>query len=183
MPSREHVTIAALPVDPCIGAPLRVTFLLPFCALTSLAAAQHARAPAEHWSYRPVVRPAPPALADATWCRSPLDHFVLAAMQAQALRPSPPVDRALWLRRVSFDLTGLPPSPAEVTTFVSLWKAASSPEIRDEVYRTLVERLLASPHFGERWGRHWLDMARYADSNCFLGDGVRPNLQVSRLGD
>jgi len=147
---------------------LRVTFLLPFCALTSLAAAQHARAPAEHWSYRPVVRPAPPALADATWCRSPLDHFVLAAMQAQALRPSPPVDRALWLRRVSFDLTGVPPSPAEVDAFLA--DNAPGAEAR------AVDRLLASPQYAERWTQWWLDLARYADSQGYEKDELRRSM-------
>ena len=76
---------------------------------------------------------------------------------------------------MSLDLTGLPPSPEEVAAFVSEWNAASSSASRDSSFSALVDRLLASPHFGERWGRHWLDMARYADSNGFLGDGVRPN--------
>jgi hypothetical protein len=147
---------------------LRVTFLLSFCALTSLAAAQHARATAEHWSYRPVVRPAAPQLADATWCRSPLDQFVLAAMSAQSLQPSPPADRATWLRRVSLDLTGLPPSWADVEAFV----ADTAPGAEALV----VDRLLASPSAAERWAQWWLDLARYADSQGYEKDELRRSM-------
>jgi hypothetical protein len=147
---------------------VRVTFLLSFCALTSLAAAQHARATAEHWSYRPVVRPAAPQLADATWCRSPLDQFVLAAMSAQSLQPSPPADRATWLRRVSLDLTGLPPSSADVEAFV----ADTAPGAEGRV----VDRLLASPQYAERWAQWWLDLARYADSQGYEKDELRRSM-------
>ncbi|HEX6810886.1 MAG TPA: DUF1549 and DUF1553 domain-containing protein [Planctomycetota bacterium] len=147
---------------------MRVSFLLPLCALTSLAAAQQTRAPAEHWSYRPVVRPAPPQLADATWCRSPLDHFVLAAMHARSLRPSPPADRAVWLRRVSFDLTGLPPAPADVDAFLA--DDSGGAEAR------VVDRLLASPQYAERWTQWWLDLARYADSQGYEKDDLRRSM-------
>jgi len=147
---------------------LRVCYLLPFCALASLAAAQHARAPGDHWSYRPVVRPATPAVADATWCRSPLDQLVLAAMQAQGLRPSPPADRATWLRRVSFDLTGLPPTPADADAFT----ADTSPGAEARV----VDRLLARPSAAERWAQWWLDLARYADSQGYEKDELRRSM-------
>lgn len=107
------------------------------------------------WSFLPVERQPVPAVAMTTWPQQRLDHFVLAAMEAQELAPSPEAQRAELLRRLSFDLIGLPPSPAEVAQFVE----DDSPQ----AYEKQVERLLASPHFGERWGRFWLDLARYTD--------------------
>lgn len=119
----------------------------------------------EHWSFAPIKRPALPAGA----ARNPVDAFIRHELAGHHLDLSPPADRLTLLRRVSLDLTGLPPSPEEVASFMD----ASLPS--EPAYERLVDRLLASPHFGERWGRHWLDMARYADSNGFLGDAVRPN--------
>lgn len=125
---------------------------------------------AGHWSFRPVVRSTiPPTSND--WSRSPVDAFVLerlrAEQQTSQLAPSREADRVTLIRRLSFDLLGLPPSPADVDEFVS----DSSPD----AYERLVDRLLASPHFGERWARHWLDVVRFAESDGFETNQPRPN--------
>jgi hypothetical protein len=110
------------------------------------------------WSLRPVPAgpPTPPAVKDRTWCRTPVDAWVLAALEAKGLRPVAPAGRRALIRRATFDLTGLPPTPAEVDDFVH----DAAPDAFDRV----VDRLLASPAYGERWGRHWLDVVRYADT-------------------
>jgi len=120
-----------------------------------------------HWSFRPVMRPEPPAVANEAWIRNPLDRFVLARLEREGLAPSPEASRTTLLRRLSLDLTGLPPTPATVAAF----DADKSPDAYDRA----VNRYLASPHFGERWGRHWLDIAHYADSDGYLNDDLRPN--------
>jgi hypothetical protein len=109
------------------------------------------------WSFRPIADTKVPKVGDADWPYSDVDRFILAALEAKKLRPVADADRATWLRRVTFDLIGLPPSLAEIDAFV----ADNSPE----AYQKVVDRLLASPHFGERWGRHWLDVARFAESS------------------
>ncbi|WP_152054044.1 PSD1 and planctomycete cytochrome C domain-containing protein [Tautonia marina] len=109
------------------------------------------------WSFQPPSDPEVPSVADPSWPKSDLDHFLLSELEAQGLSPAPPADRRTLIRRATFDLTGLPPTPEEVEAFL----ADESPEAFDRV----VDRLLASPAYGERWGRHWLDVARYADSN------------------
>lgn len=118
-----------------------------------------------HWSFIPPVRPNPPAVHNATWPRSPIDAFVLARLEAEKLAPSPEADKTTLLRRVTFDLTGLPPTPAEVDAFL----ADHAPDAFDRV----VDRLLASPRYGERMASRWLDGARYADSNGYQSDGER----------
>ena len=120
----------------------------------------------EHWSFLPLAAVTPPT---AVGTRNGIDAFIRARLAEHALRASPEADAATLIRRVSLDLTGLPPAPAEVAAFTRAHAADPG------AYERLVEHLLASPHFGERWGRHWLDLARYADSNGFLGDAVRPN--------
>jgi hypothetical protein len=110
------------------------------------------------WSFKPVAKPAAPAVRDAAWPRDDLDRFVLARVEAAGLKPNPDADRRTLLRRVSFDLTGLPPTPAELDAFL----ADKRPD--DEAFAAAVDGYLRSPRFGERWGRHWLDVARYADS-------------------
>ena len=107
--------------------------------------------------------------------RNPIDRFILARLEKEGIAPSPEADRATLIRRLSLDLLGLPPSPQEVDDFV----ADQSPD----AYEKLVDRLLASPHYGERWGRHWLDLARYADSNGYSIDAAALHLAVPRLGD
>jgi len=123
------------------------------------------RVASKHWSFQPIARPAPPTVKDAGWGRNPIDAFILARLEKEGVRPSPEADRVTLLRRLSLDLTGLPPTPAEV-------ERARNDESADW-YEKVVERLLASPHHGERWGRHWLDVARYADTNGYSIDGPR----------
>jgi mono/diheme cytochrome c family protein len=118
-----------------------------------------------HWSFRPPLRPAPPAVKDGAWVRNPIDRFVLARLDRDGIRPSPEADRVTLIRRLSLDLIGLPPTPQEVDAFVA--------DARPDAYERLVDRLLASPHYGERWGRWWLDLARYADSNGYSIDAPR----------
>jgi cytochrome c553 len=115
---------------------------------------------ASHWAFLPVQQPAIPDVRDAGWPVSPIDRFILAGLEARGLRPAPEADRRTLIRRVTFDLTGLPPSPEEVDAFL----ADESPDAFDR----LVDRLLASPRYGERWGRHWLDLARYADTKGYV---------------
>ncbi len=123
----------------------------------------------QHWAFLPLRREAPPPIKDSAGVRNGIDSFIRATLERRGFMPSPEAPPAVLIRRLSLDLTGLPPSPEEVAAFEK--DAAGSPS----AYDRLVERLLASSHFGERWGRHWLDLARYADSDGFLGDKVRPN--------
>jgi mono/diheme cytochrome c family protein len=118
-----------------------------------------------HWSFVKPKRPDLPQVKNIGWCRNPIDYFVLANLEKKGLKPSPEADKVTLIRRVSLDLIGLPPTPAEVDAFV----ADDSPEAYDH----LVNRLLASPHYGERWGRHWLDLAHYADTNGYEKDNPR----------
>ncbi len=118
-----------------------------------------------HWAFIPPVRPQVPQVSRAGWVSSPVDAFILARLDKEGLKPSPEVDRITLLRRLSLDLIGLPPSPEEVDAFL----ADQSPK----AYEKQVERLLASPHYGERWARIWLDAARYADSNGYEKDAPR----------
>jgi len=127
------------------------------------------RAGADWWSLRPIADPAPPALdpEDADQVRTPVDAFVLAKLREAGLRPVAEADRAALMRRVSFDLVGLPPTPEEVAAFVA------DPD--PLAYEKLVDRLLASPHYGERWGRHWLDVVRFGESEGYETNMPRPN--------
>ncbi|MCX6852305.1 MAG: PSD1 and planctomycete cytochrome C domain-containing protein [Verrucomicrobia bacterium] len=120
-----------------------------------------------HWAFEPINRPAVPQ-SDG---KNPIDAFITARLRTQGLKPAPAASPATLIRRVYLDLTGLPPSPSDLAA-LSDWS--------DQKYEQIVNRLLASPNFGERWARHWLDMARYADSNGFLGDGLRPNAYLYR---
>ncbi|MGO9600882.1 MAG: PSD1 and planctomycete cytochrome C domain-containing protein [Isosphaeraceae bacterium] len=110
----------------------------------------------KHWAYQAVKRPEEPAVKDASWPASPVDRFILARLEARGVTPSPPADRRTFLRRLTFDLTGLPPTEAQIDAF----DCDPSPDATTR----LVDRLLGSRQFGERWARHWLDVARYADS-------------------
>ncbi|MFO0875843.1 MAG: DUF1549 domain-containing protein [Gemmataceae bacterium] len=118
-------------------------------------------APEKHWAFQPIRRPAVPAVQNATWARTAIDHFILARLEQRGLKPVEQADRRTLIRRLTFDLTGLPPTPEAIQEFL----ADGSPQ----AYEKLVDRLLASPAYGERWGRHWLDVARYADT---AGDGA-----------
>ncbi len=113
-----------------------------------------------HWAFAPVSQPALPSVQDRAWSQNPIDCFVLAALEMRGIAPSPQADRRTLIRRATFDLIGLPPTDHEVSNFVS----DSSPN----AYERLVDRLLSDPRYGERWGRLWLDVARYADSKGYV---------------
>lgn len=119
-----------------------------------------------HWAFVPPGRAEPPAVKNTRWVRNPIDRFILARLEKESLSPAPEADPATLVRRLSLDLTGLPPSPEEVEAFCR--------DGRPDAWSRWVERLLASPRFGERWGRHWLDLARYADSEGYQIDSPRP---------
>ncbi|MEX0718586.1 MAG: DUF1553 domain-containing protein [Planctomycetaceae bacterium] len=119
----------------------------------------------DHWSFQPIRNPEPPAVENEKWVRNPIDRFILAKLEAANIAPSPEADRATLIRRVSLDLRGLPPSVAEIDEFLA--------DDQRDGYERMVDRMLASPHYGERWGRHWLDLARYGDSNGFTIDSAR----------
>src|SRR5262249_14599330 len=112
-----------------------------------------------HWAFRTPERLSAPAVRDAGWVRTPPDAFVLARLEAAGLRPAPAASRSDLLRRVTFDLTGLPPTPEEVEDFLR--------DARPDAYARVVDRLLSSPAYGERWAQHWLDVVRYAESNGY----------------
>ena len=120
-----------------------------------------------HWAYQKVQKPLVPTVLNRAWVRTPVDAFILKELEVKGIKPASPADKVGLLRRATFDLTGLPPTPREVSAFL----ADTSPKAFDKV----VDRLLASPHYGEKWARHWLDLARYAESEGFKADETRPN--------
>ncbi len=122
-----------------------------------------------HWAFQPIARVHPPVILPQPTpvCENPIDQFILDKLMSVGLSLSPPVSRTVFIRRITFDLIGLPPTPAEIDDFVN----NPSPCAEEE----LIDRLLASPHYGERWGRHWLDLARYAESDGFEHDAIRPH--------
>ncbi len=120
-----------------------------------------------HWAFNPMKAQTPPTVKDQAWVRNPIDSFILGKLEASGLAPAAPADKVALLRRATFNLIGLPPTPAEVQAFLD----DNSPE----AYEKVIDRLLASPHYGEHWARHWLDLVRYADTNSFERDGVKPN--------
>lgn len=124
----------------------------------------------QYWAYQPVKRPEIPRLANtgqSGWQKNPIDAFLFARLKAKGLTPNGPADKVALVRRVYYDLWGLPPTPEQVDAFV----ADSSPT----AFEKLVDSLLASPHYGEKWGRHWLDLVRYAETNGYERDGPKPN--------
>jgi hypothetical protein len=121
----------------------------------------------EHWAFRPLRRAGPPTVKSTAWVRNPIDRFILSRLERDGLLPLPPAGRATLLRRVTFDLTGLPPTPEELASFL----ADPSPDAWERV----VEGLLASPAYGEHWTQHWLDLARFAETDGFEHDLVRPD--------
>ncbi|MEX2216989.1 MAG: DUF1549 and DUF1553 domain-containing protein [Phycisphaeraceae bacterium] len=141
----------------------------------------------QHWSFIPPSRPALPQVKDKAWPRNPIDHFILAELESKNLQPMPQAGPRTLIRRVTFDLTGLPPTAEEVEAFVREWEGqgpwakgqGNNPQsaIRDpqfSAYLRLIDRLLASPAYGERWAQHWLDVARFAETDGFEHDKVRP---------
>ncbi len=139
--------------------------LLPALLLPLLCAAGPAT-PAP-WAFREPRRADPPHVSDPIWVRNPIDAFILARLDKAGLKPSPPASKIALLRRVTYDLIGLPPTPKELDDFLA--------DDKPDAYERVVDRLLASPHFGERQAQHWLDVARYAESNGYEADGERPN--------
>lgn len=121
----------------------------------------------DHWAWKPVAPLKPPVVKDTAWVKSPIDRFILSRFEAAGLKPAAPASREQLIRRISLDLIGLPPTPEEIDDFVS--------DTSSNAWEKVIDRLLASEHYGERWGRHWLDLARYADSNGYEYDEVRPN--------
>ncbi|MDA1274906.1 MAG: DUF1549 and DUF1553 domain-containing protein [Verrucomicrobia bacterium] len=120
-----------------------------------------------YWAFQKVRRPEPPLVSASEWVRNPIDAFVLSRLEAKRIEPSHRADKITLLRRASFDLIGFPPTPEEVDRFLS--------DTSDKAFERVVDRLLSSPHYGERWARHWLDLARYAESEGFKADETRPN--------
>jgi len=126
-----------------------------------------AKRKADHWTWAPIKSQNPPKVKNTSWPTDPIDRFILAKLEAKQLRPAPPADKLVWLRRVTFALTGLPPTPEEIAAFQK--------DDSKQAFEKVVDRLLASPHFGERWGRHWLDLMRYAESRGHEFDPDIPN--------
>jgi hypothetical protein len=152
--------------------------LVVLCAAVSLIAAVPSTAPLgkytaaehKHWAFQPRTHPAVPAFqaaAERNWARTPVDAFVLARMKKEGLDPAPAADRNTLIRRLSLDLTGLPPSPSEIRQFVN--------DRSPQAWENAVDRLLSSQHYGERWGQHWLDVVRYSDSDGYEYDATRPD--------
>jgi cytochrome c553 len=120
-----------------------------------------------HWAFQPVKRPVTPSVKNEGWVTNPIDAFILARLEAKGLQPSPPASRQELVRRVYYDLTGLPPSPKDVESFLA--------DTAPQTYEKLVDRLLDSPRYGEKWARHWLDLVRYADTNSYERDNPKPH--------
>jgi hypothetical protein len=121
-----------------------------------------------YWAFQKIVKPAVPSVKDREWARNPIDAFIASKLDEKKIKPNTSADKITLIRRATLDLTGLPPTPEDVQAFL----ADNAPG----AYAKVVDRLLASPHYGERWGRHWLDLARYADTNGFKTDEPRPNI-------
>jgi mono/diheme cytochrome c family protein len=121
----------------------------------------------DHWAFRPPKESAPPDPTAGSWARNEIDRFILARLEQEGLHPAPEAGRATWLRRLTLDLTGLPPSPERVASFVA--------DPRPDAHERVVDELLASPRYGERWAQHWLDVVRYADTHGFEVNTERPN--------
>ena len=132
----------------------------PFPAAVSIPDAEKLARQKRHWAFQRVHPVEPPAVKEAEWCRTPVDQFILAALDHAQLPHSPPADRRTLIRRLTYDLTGLPPTPEEVDAFVR--------DADPQAYRRLVDRLLDSPQYGEQWARHWLDVARYSDTKGYV---------------
>ena len=139
----------------------------PADAVSSRSTKSMAERAAEYWAFRPVTKPTPPSVMRRDWPRTPIDSFLLSALEKANLAPAPPASRNALLRRLTFDLTGLPPRPEEVAGFLS--------DTSPDAYNKAVERLLKSPRFGEHWARHWMDLVRYAESHGSQGDFDLPN--------
>ena len=119
-----------------------------------------------YWAFRPVANPAVPKVQNSTWVSNPIDNFILQKLEAASLSPTSAAERQKLIRRASYDLTGLPPSIEDIEAFVN--------DESDRAFEKVIDRLLDSPQYGERWGRHWLDLVRYAETNSYERDGTKP---------
>ena len=119
----------------------------------------------QHWAFQPIQRGEPPQVKNIDWVKTPVDRFILAPLEAKGIAPAPSATQEELVRRVTFDLIGLPPTLSEIDAFVN--------DLSPDAYSKLIDRLLDSPHYGERWGRHWLDVARFAETDGFEHDAVR----------
>jgi hypothetical protein len=154
-------------IMPPIGAPLTPAEIGVLRAWIDSGAPWSAAAqPAGHWSFQKIRHPDPPAVHDTKWPRNAIDNFILAKLESEKIQPSPEASKSTLIRRVTLDLTGLPPTPQEVQAFLE--------DARPDAYERMVDRALASPHYGEKWARYWLDLARYADSDGYEKDRSRP---------
>jgi mono/diheme cytochrome c family protein len=149
--------IASLEAWVKMGAPL------PRAAVAFHQLDQIAKVRAKHWAFQPVKKPAMPTVKNSRWIQTPVDNFILATLEKRNLSPAPMADRRTLIRRVTYDLIGLPPTYQEVEEFIC--------DQRPDSYARLVDRMLDSPHYGERWARYWLDVARYADTKGYLAGG------------
>src|SRR5436190_3256261 len=149
---------------------IRSRFLLALFTLLGVVAWSEDTAPPaknDHWAFKAAVRPALPTVKNRNWPRNPIDQFIVAKLEAEKLTPSAEADRVTLIRRLDFDLCGLPPTPEEVEEFVS--------DKNPDAYEKVVDRLLSSPRYGERWARHWLDVVHYGESHGYDKDKPRPN--------
>ncbi len=119
------------------------------------------------WAFQPLAKPEPPAVKNEAWCRTPIDRFILAKIEEKGIAPAPMAEKVTLIRRAYFDLIGLPPTPEQVGNFLK--------DTDPNAFEKVIDELLANPHYGERWGRHWLDLARYAESHGYEQDYDRPN--------
>jgi hypothetical protein len=156
--------IGSRPVAAAAALALSLSFAVAAAAISKPFSAQQKR----WWAFQKVVKPPVPEVSQKDWVATPVDAFVLAKLEEKGIKPNPPADKITLLRRVSLDLTGLPPTPEETQAFLS--------DNSSDAWAKVVDRLLASPRYGERWARHWLDLARYADSEGFKLDETRPNM-------
>ncbi len=166
--SGEEIAVLKAWIDSGAEWDSKVTLAAPVPGATAPTEKKFTDAQRKFWAFQKVVKPALPSVKAKNWVRTPIDAFILAKLEEKNLQPNPPADRATLIRRAYFDLIGLPPTPEQVQAFL----ADNSPQAFEKV----VDELLASPHYGERWGRHWLDLARYADTQGFKADETRPNV-------
>ncbi len=150
-----------------VNAALLVLLVLAFPAAAAAADLDRLANKRDHWSFKPLTKPAVPNPKEKAWPRGAIDRFVLARLEQAGLKHAAETDRVSWLRRVSFDLTGLPPAPEQVAAFAK--------DQRSDAYERVVDELLKSPRYGERWAQHWLDVVRYADTHGFEVNTERPN--------
>lgn len=160
---KKHALVALV-----VGAAATGAFAADEAAAPQAATKPARPAAAPHWSYQAVQSPAVPSVQNKDWVRTPIDAFVLTKIEAKGLKPSSDAAKAVFIRRATLDAWGVVPTPEEVAAFVN--------DKSSKAYEKLVDRLLASPRYGERWGRRWLDLARYADSDGYNADGTRPNM-------